>query len=298
MPVDHKINTVTVDAFFQTKPVVGVIQLPPLPGAANWGGSMERVLQRAEQEATAFAACGVDALLLENRQDLGYRDRVDTATVSAFTMIVRQVQALTQLPVGISVLPNDPETALAIVLTTGAEMIRLPVLLGARLTPQGILESRLGPMLAYAERLKLTKRPQLWVDVSMEHLRTESPQPGLAIEAVLASIAQPLAQVERVDAVVVNLQEVSPESLDAFSQKTHLPIMVAGPFSPDNAAPYFQQAHGLLIGEGLKKQSVNSAPEAEPFGPAIDPVRVEALFHSIHRSPGAGFSSASGAFPT
>lgn len=48
------------------KPVIGVVHLLPLPTSARWGGNLKAVMERAEQEATALAAGGVDGIIIEN----------------------------------------------------------------------------------------------------------------------------------------------------------------------------------------------------------------------------------------
>jgi predicted TIM-barrel enzyme len=52
--------------FNTTNPVIGVVHLLPLPTSARWGGSLTAVIERAEQEATALAAGGVDGIIVEN----------------------------------------------------------------------------------------------------------------------------------------------------------------------------------------------------------------------------------------
>ncbi len=51
--------------FKTRKPIIGVVHLLPLPTSARWGGSLKAVIDRAEQEATALASGGVDALIVE-----------------------------------------------------------------------------------------------------------------------------------------------------------------------------------------------------------------------------------------
>ncbi|CCQ68994.1 photosystem I biogenesis protein BtpA [Crocosphaera watsonii WH 0402] len=52
--------------FNTTNPVIGVVHLLPLPTSPRWGGSLNAVIERAEQEATALAAGGVDGIIVEN----------------------------------------------------------------------------------------------------------------------------------------------------------------------------------------------------------------------------------------
>ena len=52
--------------FKTNHPVIGVVHLSPLPTSARWQGKLKDVIARAEQEATALAAGGVDGIIIEN----------------------------------------------------------------------------------------------------------------------------------------------------------------------------------------------------------------------------------------
>jgi predicted TIM-barrel enzyme len=56
------------------------------------------------------------------------------------TVIAREVKLQHRLPLGINVLRNDAESALAIATAVGAEFIRVNVYTGARLTDQGLIQ--------------------------------------------------------------------------------------------------------------------------------------------------------------
>ena len=54
------------ELFGTDRPVIGVIHLLPLPGSPRYGGDLEPVLLRAEQEATALASGGAHGIIIEN----------------------------------------------------------------------------------------------------------------------------------------------------------------------------------------------------------------------------------------
>ncbi|MBX9771810.1 MAG: hypothetical protein K2X29_10590, partial [Candidatus Obscuribacterales bacterium] len=96
------------DIFGTNKPVIGVIHLLPLPGSPRWGGNIETVIQRAEQEAAALASGGVHGIIVENFFDAPFtKNKVDTATACAMSLSVQRIMAICDLPVGINVLRND-----------------------------------------------------------------------------------------------------------------------------------------------------------------------------------------------
>ncbi|MBT7501638.1 MAG: phosphorybosylanthranilate isomerase, partial [Gemmatimonadales bacterium] len=53
-------------------PLIGMVHLLPLPGSPRWGGSMHRVLDRAEADANALAKAGFDGVIVENFGDVPF----------------------------------------------------------------------------------------------------------------------------------------------------------------------------------------------------------------------------------
>jgi len=128
--------------FKADNPVIGVVHLSPLPTSPRWKGKLAEVISRAEQEATALAAGGVDGIIVENFFDAPFcKDEVDPAVVSAMTLIVDRLKGMVMLPIGINVLRNDARSAMAIATCTEVQFIRVNVLTGVMATDQGLIEN-------------------------------------------------------------------------------------------------------------------------------------------------------------
>ncbi|NEP41702.1 MAG: BtpA/SgcQ family protein, partial [Okeania sp. SIO2H7] len=126
--------------FKTNNPIIGVVHLLPLPTSARWGGDLQAVISRAEREATALAAGGVDGIIIENFFDAPFvKDRVDPAAVSAMTLLVQRIKRLVAIPIGINVLRNDGLSAMAIASCTETQFIRVNVLTGVMATDQGLI---------------------------------------------------------------------------------------------------------------------------------------------------------------
>src|SRR5262249_11210825 len=123
--------------------IIGMVHLAPLPGSPRWEGSMGRVVAGALADAGALVEGGVDAVLVENFNDMPFTPgRVEPATVAAMRVVAAEVRrALPRTPLGLNVLKNDARAALAVAAAVGDEFIRVNVHAGAVLADQGIVQS-------------------------------------------------------------------------------------------------------------------------------------------------------------
>jgi membrane complex biogenesis BtpA family protein len=155
-----------------------MVHLDPLPGAPHYGGSMDRVIDRALRDTALLSELGYSALMVENFGDAPfYPDDVPPVTVAALTRALAEIKSVTPLPLGVNVLRNDGLAAVAVAAATGASFIRVNVLSGAMYTDQGLITGRA----AEVARARATLAPELAVfaDVFVKHA---SPPPGATLE--------------------------------------------------------------------------------------------------------------------
>lgn len=160
-----------LNQIFKTpNPIIGVVHLLPLPTSPRWGGSLKAVIDRAEQEVTALASGGVDGVIIENFFDAPFtKNQVDPAVVSAMTLIIQRLRNLVSLPMGINVLRNDAQSAIAIATCVQAQFIRVNVLTGVMATDQGLIEGQAHQLLRY--RRELGSDVKIFADVLVKHAR-------------------------------------------------------------------------------------------------------------------------------
>ena len=128
------------------------------------------MIERAEQEATALAAGGVDGIIVENFFDAPFtKEKVDPVVISAMTLIVDRIKNLVVVPVGINLLRNDSVGAMAIASTINAQFIRVNVLTGIMATDQGLIEGNAYELLRY--RRQLDAEVAILADVLVKHAR-------------------------------------------------------------------------------------------------------------------------------
>jgi membrane complex biogenesis BtpA family protein len=266
-------------ANFPEEPLIlGKVQLLSLPGSPGWEGQWEALIMRAEQEATALATAGVNGLIIENAHDAPYaQERLDTAGAIAMALLVNRLQQFTGLPVGLSVLRNDPETALAIAVNTKVSFIRLPLLTGALLTEDGVFNSRFHQLMQYKARLK-TELPPLLVDISTRHTGLSVLSNHSSLDHLLA-LARALPTQIVALAFIVTDNDLTPQEVAQLKQATSREILVESKARPQEAEAYCQVADGLILDAGLRKNAANHSSSVPP----IDIFRVEEVVNQLRR---------------
>ena len=258
---------------FQTsKPIIGVVHLLPLPTSARWGGNLKAVIDRAEQEATALAAGGVDGIIVENFFDAPFtKEQIDPAVVSAMTLIVQRLKNLVMLPVGINVLRNDAKSAMAIATCVDAQFIRANVLTGVMATDQGFIEGEAHQLLRY--RRELGSKVGIMADVLVKHARPLG-SPNLTT-AVKETIERGLA-----DGVILSGWATgSPPSIEdlelASAAAEGTPVFIGSGADWENVPELMKVADGVIVASSLKRGG--------RINETIDPVRVSQLIEAAQQ---------------
>lgn len=259
--------------FKTPNPIIGVVHLLPLPTSPRWGGSLKVVVDRAEQEAAALAAGGVDSILIENFFDAPFvKDQVDPAVVSVMSLVVQRVMNLITLPIGINVLRNDARSALAIASCVGAQFIRVNVLTGIMATDQGLIEGQAHHLLRY--RRELGSDVKILADVLVKHARPLG-SPNLTT-AVQETIERGLA-----DGVILSGWATgSPPTLEdlelALDAANGTPVFIGSGATWENIPTLIQAADGVIVSSSLKRHGRRDQP--------VDPIRVSRFVEATRRS--------------
>ena len=257
--------------FKTNNPVIGVVHLLPLPTSPRWGGNLKAVISRAEQEATALAAGGVDGIIIENFFDAPFaKEQVDPAVVSAMTLIVDRLKGMVTIPIGINVLRNDAHSAIAIASCVQTEFIRVNVFTGAMATDQGLIEGQAHELLRY--RRELGSDVGILADVLVKHARPLG-TPNLTT-AVQDTIYRGLA-----DGVILSGWATgSPpnkEDLELASAAAgDTPVFIGSGANWENISQLMQAADGVIVASSLKRKG--------KITETIDPIRVSQFVEAAH----------------
>ncbi|WP_298612952.1 photosystem I biogenesis protein BtpA [uncultured Thermosynechococcus sp.] len=259
--------------FHTATPVIGVVHLLPLPTSARWGGSLKAVIDRAEQEATALASGGANAIIVENFFDAPFtKDRVDAAVVSAMTLVVQRLKNLVALPIGLNVLRNDAFSGLAIAACTGAQFIRVNVLTGVMATDQGIIEGQAHQLLRY--RRELGQDIKIFADVMVKHAQPLH-SPNLAA-AVRDTFERGLADGVILSGWATGHPPAEEDLSVAASAAKGQPLFIGSGASWDNVEQLVPYVNGVIVASSLKRNGQIEQP--------IDPIRVSRFVEAWQRA--------------
>lgn len=249
-----------------SKALIGMVHLLPLPGSPRWGGSMEAVIERALEDARALAAGGMDALLVENHGDAPFfRERVDAATVAAMARATAEIRRAVLLPIGVNVLKNDAQSALAVAVATGARFIRVNIHTGAVAADQGIIQSDAAATLRY--RRLLAADVKIFADVQAKHGVPVAPVEleQEARDSVGRGLADALIVSGTATGEATSLEDVK----RVRSAVREVPLLVGSGVTPESVVDLFSVADGAIVGTALKRDGRLDNP--------VDPERVKRL---------------------
>lgn len=283
--------------------LIGVIHLPPLPGAPRWGSTpgndddkrrvateddeFDRLLTRAAADARAYAENGADAVIVENFGDAPFtKGAVGPETVAAMAAAGRAVRAVlladagtaaANCVLGFNVLRNDGRAALALCAACGGGFVRVNVLSGAAWTDQGLIEGDAHGLLRY--RRTVCPGALIFADVHVKHAR---PAPGVGAlpieEAARDTLERGLA-----DALIVTGPGTGAPTDPADVARVRAAcgpearIFVGSGTTPESVgALRAAGADGFIVGSSLMR-------DGRPGGP-VEGARVAALVRALHAS--------------
>jgi len=252
--------------------IIGVLHVPALPGSPRNQLAFKDVVDWVLKDAEALAGGGVDALILENFGDVPfYPTRVPPHTVAFMTAIAGEVRRRFDLPLGINVLRNDAQSALAIASAVSAEFIRVNIHTGARVTDQGLIEGAAYETLRY--RRLLNSDVKILSDVDVKHSAPVAARN-------LGDEVEEIVWRGNADAVIVTGAATGKQTaLEDLKIAKHaagsVPVFAGSGVNVQNVATVLEVADGVIVGTAFKYDGVTSN--------AVDRDRVRAFVRVVRR---------------
>lgn len=243
------------------KALIGVIHLPALPGAPFSELGMHELRERVAKDASALAAAGFDAVILENFGDAPFlKGPAGPETIACMAVLAEIARKESGLPLGVNVLRNDALGALAVAVATEARFIRVNILVGARVTDQGIIEGAAASLLR-ARRQVGARDVKIIADVDVKH------SAPLGVGSLERTLDEARDAVERgkADAIVVTGSHTGgapDETLLAALRESlpNTPLWVGSGARPETLQRWLERADAVIVGSALRADGRAGGP--------------------------------------
>lgn len=257
------------EIFGRGKALIGMIHVPPLPGAPRYrGAGMAAILDACLRDAEALVAGGLHGLIVENHGDIPFRkpDRIGPETAACLAVVTDRLAQRFEVPLGVNVLANAAIPAFAVAAAAGARFIRVNQWANAYVANEGLIEGEAAEALRYRAALK-AEDVKVFADSHVKHGAH-----AITADRTIAELTRDLAFFAA-DAVIATGQRTGDsatmEEIDAIAAATHLPLLVGSGVTPANVAAILSRTRGAIVASSLKVDGVWWNP--------VDPVRVRAL---------------------
>lgn len=257
------------NAMFGSKPVIGMIHLPPLPGSPLYdGGGIASVIGYAVDEARKLERNGVQGLEAENFLDASYfPGTVGPELVSAMSIIAHEVRKAVRVPLGICILA-DPIACIAVAHAVRAEFIRATVFTEASVDVSGLVLGRPHEILRY--RKFLDPSIKIFADVYIKH---SAPLARRSIQESAYDAAYFLADAVLISGKHTGMLTPIEDVKAAKEVLPDVPVLVGSGFNCKSAPELLQYADGAIVGTSLKVDGKSENP--------VDERRVRELVEAV-----------------
>jgi uncharacterized protein len=258
-------------------PMIGMLHLPALPGSPRNELSLTAIIDWVLRDADALAGGGIDALMIENFGDVPfYPQHVPAHTVAFMTAIGREVRRAVELPLGINVLRNDAESALAVAMAVAAEFIRVNIHTGARVTDQGLIQGTAHETLRY--RKMLGTDTKIFADVDVKHSAPVALRP--LEEEVEDAVSRGCADAVVVTGSATGKQTAVDDLAKAKKAAGAAAVFAGSGVDVANVPAVLAVADGVIVGTAFKHDNVTTNP--------VDRQRVRAFVDAVRNLPSRG----------
>jgi membrane complex biogenesis BtpA family protein len=228
--------------------LVGVLHLPPLPGAVNYEGAPVRAIaEAAAEDALILQNAGFTAVMIQDASDNPQPTLLNTATVAAMAAIGVIVKAHTTISLGVVAGHNDGPASVAIAHAIGAEFVRVKVLTGVSLGPTGWME---GCSLQVAQMKRLLgNTAQVWADA---HEAT-----SLALAGDVAWAADQALGFGGADKIIVTRDSGVLDAIDDIARVkaavgSDVDVLIGGRVTGATLGSALRASNGAILGSVLK----------------------------------------------
>ncbi|MHB9286688.1 BtpA/SgcQ family protein [Halobacteriales archaeon Cl-PHB] len=249
------------DLFGTESALVGMVHLPPLPGAPRYDGDRTDLRGRALADALTLVEGNFDGLLVENFGDAPfYPEDVPKHVVAELTAVVRELDIGIDRPIGVNVLRNDAEAALSVAAAAGGSFVRVNCHAGAQVTDQGLLEGQAHETMRLRERIDADVAVLADVDVKHATRLGDADLETVAVEAVERGLADGLVVTGPVTGEAADADDLLTVVEARNDHGLDVPVYVGSGVTVETVSDVLEVADGAIVGTALKEGAETTAP--------------------------------------
>ncbi|MBK9142949.1 MAG: BtpA/SgcQ family protein [Candidatus Melainabacteria bacterium] len=230
--------------------LIGAVHLLPLPGAADYGSSMDEIVDAAVADALIYKQQGFDALVVENTHDAPYlKGHVAPETVAAMTVAARRLKEAVDLPLGVQLLAGANIEALAVAVACDLDFIRVEGFVFAHVGDEGIHEACAAELIRRRFNLR-AGRVKIFADIKKKHSSH-----AITADVDIAETAIEAANFKADGVVVTGARTgLAPlgHEVEAVRKSVDIPLLIGSGIDEDNIRDFAPLADALIIGSAAK----------------------------------------------
>ncbi len=258
--------------FPSSKPIIGMIHVPALPGTPGYHGSVAALEDQVVKEVECYLRAGIDALLLENMHDVPYLAReVGPEITAMMTRLARVVKLESGKPCGVQILAGANRAALAVAQAAELDFIRAEGFVFGHLADEGWMDADAGALLRFRKNIG-AESIAIFTDIKKKHSAH-----AISADVSLADTAEAAAFFLSDGLVITGTAtgKTAPlaEMADLF-QKTDLPLIVGSGINLDNITTYLPHCDAVIVGSWFKQNGYWANP--------LDYERIAALMDVVN----------------
>ncbi len=246
--------------FSNSKPIIGMVHLPALPGTPLYSKStgIENIINTAKKDLIALQNAGVDAVMFGNENDRPYELKVDISTTATMAYVIGVLKETMKIPFGVNVL-WDPISTIALATATGASFAR-EIFSGVYASDMGFWNPDAAKSLRYRKSLD-NENLLLFFNISAEFAHSID-------RRSLAERAKSIAFSSLPDAILVS-GPITGEPADVNELASvkkiinTIPVLANTGVNISNVEEILKISDGAIVGSSLKVDGITWNPVDE-----------------------------------
>lgn len=235
--------------FGDTKPVIAMVHLNPMPGTPLYDADagVEGIVEAARRELSVLQDADVDAVMFGNENDRPYELKVDAAVTATMAYVIGRLRPEIKKPFGVNVL-WDPMGSVAVATAVDASFVR-EIFTGTYASDMGPWNPNAGEALRYSRRLDRSDLVMLY-NVSAEFADSLDRRalPDRARSAVFSSIPDAILVSGTITGEAAAMSDL--EAVKKVLPET--PVLANTGVRHATVADVLKVADGVIVGSSLK----------------------------------------------